>query len=252
MKLIGALLLLICGAVAFKPSGQERIFEKALALMQQEIIDLKDELQRTVKELKSLKSGKSIQDDDHAEIWKHIGYLEDDRDSMQTDLLEYKGLISKAETDINYLKGITEFTNSDIEELQTRSRKSAVCGYTDYLTSAGTAVFTTTYQEVEEVGSVLEASTGIYTAGVDGIYEVSVSGICSVSSGEEVTLSLYGGQYDAENMFFVDSYSYEGDIRDQCSASRQMKLMAGDQIYMDYSVKGSPSIGRLKFCVTLY
>jgi len=145
--------------------------------------------------------------------------------------------------------------------LQVKSMKSSICGYTYRWETDGVIKYDgsnghagTVYTEVNEVGSVLDGSTGIYTAGVDGVYEVTGSGECSSHSVERldlhVAVTTLDGLGDWSNWFMTSS-SHE-----QCGATRFVNMKKGDTIQLSFSRNGSTGewhmIWHLYWCITLY
>jgi len=192
-----------------------------------------------------------------ADLKERVQQLDEDGIDFQITFGQHLRLIEHAEEDIKLLNMEVLTSNANIGELKIRSRKSAICGYNRMWMSEGTIKFdgggAAVHQEVEEVGSVLDGATGVYTAGADGTYEVSLSGVCGVDSAEEVYISLVGAGTESEDEFFIDSYSNAITLQDQCAATRQVTLKEGQQLHIDFNIKsGSPMIGQVKFCVTLY
>jgi len=145
-----------------------------------------------------------------------------------------------------------------ITTLEMRGRKSSICGYQSTKSSKGTVKYDTVHTEVDEVNSVLDANTGIYTAGINGVYEISLSGYASLPPGGwlQVLLERATG-YGYEDKYFAYSYSSRsnGHIKEVAAATRHVTLTAGQQISLNYDYGGSVYVAsfiHMKFCVTLY
>jgi len=141
-----------------------------------------------------------------------------------------------------------------------------VFGYTSSWSDAGPILFDESLSEswdtvavhelVEEVGSKLEPSTGVYTAGVDGVYELSISGVCILHAGDYLYVSLVGAGTEEEDDYFIDS-GYFGEesssVSFQCSATIHVMLIKGQEIYLQFTnYTGSPRLGWLHWGITLY
>jgi len=171
-------------------------------------------------------------------------------------------------------------SKNDVTILKAKVKKSVICGYRSHWNSphvapgkwrGGTITYNNVHTEVNDVGSVLDAKTGIYTVGITGVYEVSASGRCDVDPGEGIHVHLKGATaYDSENRDFIWSSNEPKDnnsfVRDTCAQTRYMKLTAGQRIYLDYFDDSQVSKARtgknygdgfanfyhIKFCVSLY
>lgn len=216
------------------------------------------------------------------ELMKKVFVLEDDGNDIKIDLARHLQLIAHAEEDINVLRtndtalhqedqSLQEMDATLQEEdqalhaidasLQVKSMKSSICGYTYRWETDGVIKYDgsnghagTVYTEVNEVGSVLDGSTGIYTAGADGVYEVTGSGECASNSVERldlhVAVTTLDGLGDWSNWFMTSS-SHE-----QCGATRFVNMKKGDTIQLSFSRNGSTAewhmIWHLYWCITLY
>jgi len=152
-------------------------------------------------------------------------------------------------------KTLTEVLEQ-LKDLKAKTLKSSICGWQSEWRSIQTISYETVHTEVEEVGSSLNATTGVFTAGVDGVYQISVSGTAKNGPSEEVVVELDGAGYGIEDDVFIYShikdYSYENVyVEESVSQTRHLTLKAGQQISLNY-IRGPGYFFRIKFCVTLY
>jgi len=139
---------------------------------------------------------------------------------------------------------------AEITALQRTNLKSVICGYIGSQKNAGTIKYTTVQEEVEELNSVLDKDSGVYTAGVSGVYEISVSAYADLQRGDEVKVALEG-VLDSWEVVLIHSQNFGvGVFADTCSATRYVTLTADQQFSLQKS--GGGSLNEVKFCVTLY
>jgi len=180
--------------------------------------------------------------------------IEQVQNTLDGDIEILENTIAKVEGEIDHLQGEINQDATRIDNLEMRGRKSSICGWREiWERSAGTITYDTVHTEVEEVSSVLDANTGIYTAGVNGVYEISLSGLTYADPGGLAAVWLEGAGYGSEDDYFIYSENSAingGVIVDTAAATRHVTLTAGQQISLKY--KGNADFWRIKFCVTLY
>ena len=162
--------------------------------------------------------------------------LQEEVDVVVTDLAEINGRLSQTE------------------------RRTAVCGYQfdKGYTSATTLTFDRVYDEVNSGGTLGE--NGYFTATVPGVYFVTLKAAVTVDDGEGLLgyLKLSSGHYDtySENEFIHSSNNAGGSyIYDQASASRYVKMVAGETLHIEfrpYGVDDRVEVWRSMLCVSLY
>jgi len=178
--------------------------------------------------------------------------IEQVQNNLDGDIEILENTIAKVEGEIDHLQGEI---NQDATRIDNLERKSSICGWREYWANDGTITYDTVHTEVEEVSSVLDANTGIYTAGVSGVYEISLSGSTGVYPGVQAGVWLEGAGYGTEDEDFIYSENSNsaiggGFIYDAAAATRHVTLTAGQQISLKYT--GDASFYTIKFCVTLY
>jgi len=149
---------------------------------------------------------------------------------------------------------------SAITALTEKSKQSAICGYQDmWGAGSATMTFDNIITVINEVGSSLSTS-GVYTAGVAGIYEASVSGFSDMDKGERAFIALRGSgatNNDWDKVFIQSGYTNSNDrtssayTYDALSATRPLRLSAGDQLYLYYTKTGNAYVYKIRFCITL-
>jgi len=181
--------------------------------------------------------------------------IEQVQNNLDGDIEILENTIAKVEGEIDHLQGEINQDATRIDNLEMRGRKSSICGWRKGWDSEGTITYEAVHTEVDDVNSVLDANTGIYTAGVSGVYEISLSGFTRVDPGVQAGVWLEGAGYGSEDERFIFSYngaSNGGFIHDAAAATRHVTLTAGQQISLNYRPTGSASFRKIKFCVTLY
>jgi len=179
-------------------------------------------------------------------------------EAMEKQNKELVDIVEALKKETKVETGLADKINTaitDIQTLQMRGRKSSICGYRHNWQTAGTITYSAVHTEVDEVNSVLDANTGIYTAGINGVYEISLSGFAQVSPGGRVTVHIEGAGNGNEDKYFIYSRNHAsngGENRDTAAATRHVTLTAGQQISLKYSHEGNADFFRIKFCVTLY
>merc|ERR1740128_232931 len=141
--------------------------------------------------------------------------------------------------------------------LSLAEKRTAVCGIKgEFEFSSDTVLtFDRVYDEVNS-GGVLEES-GYFTAQITGVYFITLK----TTVGLEYNAYLYGylklssGQYDSNGEdWFIYSRNDAGPyIRDQASASRYVKMAAGETLHIDLSPhNGEVGVYQSMLCVSLY
>jgi len=146
-------------------------------------------------------------------------------------------------------------------EIKAESQMSAMCGYNSDWRHSGPITFNASWDhaasvkvEVDEIGSVLDLFTGIYTAGADGVYEITLAGTC-YHKGGGMEVQLHVAHY---NNKFITSYTKDSALEgvwDQCGASKMVTLTAGQEIYLEYidtRGDGNNAIMSFTWCITRY
>merc|ERR1711962_1497550 len=140
------------------------------------------------------------------------------------------------------------------------SPRSAICAYNSYYwDTVGPVLYDSVTKLVEDVGSSLNETTGIYTAGVSGVYLITGSGECRTEPDESVTLIIKRNNLPGEVNPFINSYNngnlhtpfeHHVTVREQCAGAWLLELAEGDTMYVQFA--GDGSVYGLRFCVPLY
>merc|ERR1712180_3925 len=156
-----------------------------------------------------------------------------------------------------------EFLEQKIQENETKSKKIAVCGYTNYWQwhdiRNDVIQYDSLVAEVNEFNSGSLTTDGYFTAPVTGLYEVSAAGNCGVNSGVSLgqSLSLWSNNKAIEPYFMGQSHSGAYFLMTPCSGFRYVHLEEGDNLYLQYTGSHNESIGEIafmvhfKFCVSI-
>jgi len=113
--------------------------------------------------------------------------------------------------------------------------RTAVCGYQNgmSMSSSTTLTFDRVYDEVNSGGSLGE--NGYFTATVPGVYLVTLKTTVHLEDGGRLEgyLRLSSGQYSAERFIYSSNHAGgSGYIYDQASASRYVKMAAGETLHI--------------------
>jgi len=153
-------------------------------------------------------------------------------------------------------KMITEINSID-GRLNKTEKRTAVCGYQEYLSFASetTLTFNRVYDEVNS-GGVLDKS-GYFTAKIEGVYLVTLKAAVSLDSSETLVgyLKLSSGSYygNTEGRFIYSYNQAGGSFSDQASASRYVKMTAGETLHiLLVPVMGEVEVYYSMLCVSLY
>ena len=142
------------------------------------------------------------------------------------------------------------------DRLSTAEKRTAVCGYRYgwALSSTTTLTFDRVYDEVNSGGTLEE--NGYFTATVPGIYLVTLKATVRLDDGEYLygVLNLSSGNYNTNyEGRFITSYNDAGNrIDDQASASRYVKMAAGETLHISLEPYGTVEVYFATMCVSLY
>jgi len=168
-------------------------------------------------------------------VEEDIGAIRDDVNTITADIAAMDGRLSKAEM------------------------RTAVCGYQHYLgfSSSTTLTFDRVYGEVNSGGDLEES--GYFTATIEGVYLVTLKTSVWLNEGEDLLayLKLSSGNYadNYEERFIYSRHRAGGSgwIYDQASASRYVKMSAGETLHIELEPYGG-EVGVIysTMCVSLY
>jgi len=154
-----------------------------------------------------------------------------------------KGELDQVESKAAYNEQTGQNNAADIDTLQKKTAKSAICAYQDKWSSSypeSTIKYDSVHAEVNEVGAVLSASTGVYDVAADGVYEITVSGNAAINHDGYLKVELVGAPRGTDqNKEFIYSYTHEGRIHDTVSQTRFFKLTKGDKISLSFTAGGT-------------
>merc|ERR1711962_769979 len=127
------------------------------------------------------------------------------------------------------------------------SPRSAICAYNNYYwDTVGPVLYDSVTKLVEDVGSSLDKTTGMYTAGVSGVYLITGSGTCHNNLPGEV--NPFVNSYNHGNLH--TPFEHHVTVMEQCAGAWLLELAEGDTIHVVFA--GDGSVWDLRFCVTLY
>merc|ERR1740128_1327955 len=203
-----------------------------------------------------------------------LANLEGENSDQKSEIMAIKKKLAEMETDMKSKIQHIEKENSDLKSeiiplkkevgaldgrLSQAEMRTAVCGYKNYLSfsSSTTLIFERVCDEVNS-GGVLEES-GYFTATIEGVYLVTLK----TTVGLDYNAYLYGhlklssGSYDSNGEDqFIYSVNYaggSGTIREQASASRYVKMAAGETLHIElYAYHGKVEVYNTILCVSLY
>jgi len=178
--------------------------------------------------------------------------------SIEDDVLQNKADISDLRSaDRNFDVRLTQEVGALDGRLSLAEKRTAVCGYQERLsfTSYATLTFERVYDEVHS-GGVLEES-GYFTAQITGVYFVTLKTSVELDDGETLNgyLTLSSGHNDdnLEDLFIESSNKAGGGrIVDQASASRYVKMSAGETLHITLETISQVYVLRSMLCVSLY
>merc|ERR1711962_1412513 len=142
------------------------------------------------------------------------------------------------------------------------SPRSAICAYNSYYWyTVGPVRYDSVTKLVEDVGSSLDETTGMYTAGVSGVYLITGSGECRTEPDESVRLIIIRNYLPYGEVVnpFINSYNHGNlhtpfehhvTVKEQCAGAWLLELAEGDTMNVVFA--GDGSVWDLRFCVTLY
>ena len=205
----------------------------------------------------------------HAEIVKigeRLTNIEELGSGLQEEVDTIKADVNNIQAEINIIETDIKTIKSEIEVIDGRLSKSvertAVCGYlaSKGFTSSTILNYDRVYDEVDSTGGSLNLN-GYFTAGIEGIYYVTLETLVDIDDGEYLhgVLETSSGNYSEDGDFThsVNTGGGGGPIRDQASASRYLKLVAGESLHINL-VPGLNSggrevyVGHATMCVSLY
>jgi len=189
-----------------------------------------------------------------AELLAKIEKLQKEVDAIKAD-------DGKMTTDISTLR--TEVDSID-GRVTISEMRDAVCGYKNdmHFTEAKPLKFDRVYDEVAGGSGGSLAETGTFTAGVAGTYFITIESTVALGNGEwlEADITLSSGNYvDDKRFLFTKKHNSGADwVRDQSSASRYVKMAAGETMEItltpgeDGNSDGQIDILHTTMCVSLY
>merc|ERR1740128_1297640 len=194
-----------------------------------------------------------------------LANLEGENSDLKSEIIAMKKKFAEMETDmkskIQHIEKANKYMIKGIGALDGRlslaEKRTAVCGFKGELDfdSDTTLTFDQVNDEVNS-GGVLEES-GYFTAQITGVYLVNLNAVISLEGGSAMygVLKLSSGQYDSNGEdWFIYSCNDAGPyIRDQASASRYVKMAAGETLHIDLSPhNGEVGVYQSMLCVSLY
>merc|ERR1740128_1381276 len=186
-----------------------------------------------------------------------LANLEGENSDQKSEIMAIKKKLAEMETDMkSKIQHIEKEVGALDGRLSQAEMRTAVCGYKNYLSfsSSTTLIFERVYDEVNS-GGVLKES-GYFTATIEGVYLVTLKTTVSLHDGENLYgyLKLSSGQYgDNYEDNFIHSWNDAGDyIREQASASRYVKMAAGETLHIELNPKGKVEVYNTILCVSLY
>jgi len=157
-------------------------------------------------------------------------------------------------------ENIGEIT-ADIGEIDERLSKAemreATCGYQLQFgfSSPGTLTFDRVYDEVDSSSGGELQTNGFFTAGITGIYFITLETTASLDKDHllYVVLELSSGNYAADQVFMLSGNNNGGNIGDQASALRYVRMSAGETLHISLDPRGGTvAIYYTTLCVSLY
>jgi len=190
-----------------------------------------------------------------------LANLEGENSDQKSEIIAIKKELRQQKSKIQHL----EKANKDMMK-----ERTAVCGYQDFLSlsSDTTLTFERVYDEVNSGGKLEE--NGYFTAQVSGVYFVTLKASVELKQGESLRgdLKLSSGNYDNDGGFIWSSNdsgsgwnqaTSSGYILDQASASRYVKMSAGETLHIELIPKypysecgGKIEVYYTTMCVSLY
>jgi len=188
-----------------------------------------------------------------------LANLEGENSDLKSEIIALKKKFAEMETDMKKEVGALDGRLSQAE------KRTAVCGYKIAISfdSDTTLTFDRVYDEVNS-GGVL-AESGYFTATIEGVYLVTLKTSVALNSPNNLSgyLKLSSGQYgdNNEDEFIYSANNAGGYIVDQASASRYVKMAAGETLHITLEPGAEPGYGgisgevrlwRSMLCVSLY
>jgi len=179
-------------------------------------------------------------------------------ENLQKDLADQTKKTKDLEVELKKEVEAREAEDYSIDgRLNKTEMRTAVCGYQNYLGSTTNLTFDRVYDEVNS-GGVLEES-GYFTARIEGVYLVTLKTSVNLDSGEwmygYLKLSSGPGSYTGteEETFIYSSNRASRGIYDQASASRYVKMTAGEKLHVILdSGDNGVDVYQTIMCVSLY
>jgi len=139
--------------------------------------------------------------------------------------------------------------------LSTTEVREAVCGYQATLgfSSSATLTFERVYDEVDSSSGGGLQTDGVFKAGVTGIYLITLETKVELGGGGGLVgeLNLSSGNYTGEQ--FINSYNADGGyIGDQASASRYVRMAAGETLHITLWSGDYVYVYYTTMCISLY
>jgi len=166
-------------------------------------------------------------------VEEDIGAIRDDVNTITADIAAMDGRLSKAE------------------------KRESACGYKEEMTFSGstTLTFDRVYDEVDSSSGGELQTDGSFKAGAAGIYFITLETTVNLNDGEYLRgyLRLSTGSYANDGDFIENNNHAGGYINDQASASRYVRMAAGETLHVSLEPHGGTvAVYHTTMCVSLY
>merc|ERR1712107_318499 len=183
-------------------------------------------------------------------------------DNFQQKIQQLEDQIIQVKTDgwygaVKNLTTIEEDMAENIKILETKVKKTAVCGYRiGWYKNDAVITYDSVVAQVNEFSDVssLDKGSGIFNAPVTGLYEVSAAGRCRLFGDSLQRVELMSNNTEIDYDFLYQYKEDQSRMSTPRSGFRYVPLEEGDNLYLKYTMRGETgdaSIEGLKFCVAL-
>jgi len=191
-------------------------------------------------------------------LQEEVGTIESDVNIIETEVTNIEVHVNTLEADVSAIEteviAIEASVTTIDERLSKAEERTALCGYQVSMSfSASTTLdFERVYNEVDSTNGTLGVD-GIFKAGIAGIYFVTLEATVGLEDSH-----LYGyldtssGDYSDDAYFIHSRNSGGGNIRDQASASRYVKLGKDETLNIRFEPSGTVAVWTVTMCVSLY